>query len=456
MQRAGRKPAQRPGGLPVPATTTSPPAAERQRQPRPLWFCVWLDGEQPAGRTLARVARRALRFTPTVSLPEADPAVLLEAGASLGLFGGAGRLRERLLALAAGGDAQPLVSAAPTARAALWLARAGRPAQARDPAQLPGLLGSLPVAATGWPAAAQQLLAGCGVDTLGHCLRLPRHGLARRIGPGLLRELDQALGRLPYQPPAWLSPRSFRAAIELPLVTGDGALLFEAAARLLGQLAAELERRQAAAAELHWRFGRPADGNPPLRVGLARPSASPGLLHELVRLRFAALLLVAPVDRLELVVHPVARPGLTGTDLLGDFIDLPGEAAGLLGRLTARLGADAVHGLCCEPAWRPEAAWSRRPGGQHPARATGPRPGTAARQPVWLLPVPRRLREAGGRPDWSGPLELESGPQRIETGWWDGAPVRRDYYAARNPQGASVWVFRDLRDAGWYLHGLFG
>jgi protein ImuB len=447
MRRSWGNPAEQPGSAPAPATP-APRPVERDRRPRPLWFCLWLHGEEPAGRVLGRVARRATRFTPTVSLPRTDPAVLLEVGASLRLFGGAGQLGERLRALSTAGGAWPLVSAAPTARAALWLARAGRPVLASEPAQLPGLLGSLPVAVTGWPAAAQQLLAGCGADTLGHCLRLPRHGLARRIGPGLLHELDQALGRQPYQPPPWTPPRPFRAIVGLPLVTGDGTLLFKAACHLLEQLGAELGRRQAAAAALHWRFGAPADGNPPLRIGLARPSASPGLLHELVRLRFAALALASPVDLLELVVHPVALPGQAGTDLLGDFLDLPGEAAGFLGRLRARLGADAVHGLGCQAAWRPEAAWSRQAGGQCHA------PG--ARQPVWLLPVPRRLREAGGRPEWSGPLELESGPQRIETGWWDGEPVRRDYYAARNPQGAGVWVFRDLRDAGWYLHGLFG
>lgn len=450
MQRARSNPARRPGGAPVPATIAPRSATARDRRPLPLWFCLWLEGEQPAGRVLGRVARRALRFTPTVSLPATDPVVLLEAGASLRLFGGAGRLHERLCALSTAGDMRPLVSGAPTARAALWFARAGCPVLICELAQLPGMLGRLPVAVTGWPPAVQQLLAGCGADTLAHCLRLPRHGLARRIGPGPLRELDQALGRQPYQPPPWTPPQPFRAAVELPLATGDGALLLKAAGRLLEQLAVELERRQAAVSVLQWRFGAPADGNPPLRVGLARPSESPGLLHELVRLRFAALALVSPVDRLELIVDPVAPPGQAGIDLFGEFLDLPGETAGFLERLKARLGSEAVHGLGCQAAWRPEAAWSRQAGKQRHD------PSAAARQPLWLLPVPRRLRETGGRPEWSGPLEFESGPQRIETGWWDGEPVRRDYYAARNPRGASVWVFRDLRDAGWYLHGLFG
>jgi protein ImuB len=54
-------------------------------------------------------------------------------------------------------------------------------------------------------------------------------------------------------------------------------------------------------------------------------------------------------------------------------------------------------------------------------------------------------------------LELESGPERIESGWWDGRDVRRDYYVARNPAGVWFWVFRDREPSGrWFLHGVFG
>ena len=42
-------------------------------------------------------------------------------------------------------------------------------------------------------------------------------------------------------------------------------------------------------------------------------------------------------------------------------------------------------------------------------------------------------------------LNCSAGPERIESGWWDGADVARDYYLARDAQGARQWVFRDLR-----------
>jgi protein ImuB len=50
---------------------------------------------------------------------------------------------------------------------------------------------------------------------------------------------------------------------------------------------------------------------------------------------------------------------------------------------------------------------------------------------------------------------LDDTPERIESGWWDGADVRREYHVARNARGRCGWVFRDLRTGGWYLHGVF-
>jgi protein ImuB len=47
------------------------------------------------------------------------------------------------------------------------------------------------------------------------------------------------------------------------------------------------------------------------------------------------------------------------------------------------------------------------------------------------------------------------GPERIETAWWRGATVRRDYYVVETEAGERFWVFRRLRDGGWFLHGVF-
>ncbi|MBC8058289.1 MAG: DNA polymerase Y family protein, partial [Rhizobiales bacterium] len=110
----------------------------------------------------------------------------------------------------------------------------------------------------------------------------------------------------------------------------------------------------------------------------------------------------------------------------------------------------------------------------NPARARSAagslRPASAASRlvrPVWLFmqPEPLHEREASGgeRGPWCDgqPLHLLSGPERIESGWWDFDPIERDYYIAQLPDGALVWIFREcVPGAGamlnWFLQGRFG
>ena len=57
------------------------------------------------------------------------------------------------------------------------------------------------------------------------------------------------------------------------------------------------------------------------------------------------------------------------------------------------------------------------------------------------------------------------GPERVETAWWRGPCVRRDYFvvecvaesgAGSGEEGVERWwIFRSLRDGGWFLHGFF-
>ena len=46
------------------------------------------------------------------------------------------------------------------------------------------------------------------------------------------------------------------------------------------------------------------------------------------------------------------------------------------------------------------------------------------------------------------------GPERIESGWWDGADVRRDYYLIR--AGQQGWAYRTVGQGdGLWLQGWF-
>src|SRR5262249_35104621 len=71
-------------------------------------------------------------------------------------------------------------------------------------------------------------------------------------------------------------------------------------------------------------------------------------------------------------------------------------------------------------------------------------------RPLWLLAAPRPL----GADPAAAKLDLVSGPERIETGWWDGEEVGRDYFVGRGMRGEALWLYRD-RGGAWFLHGVF-
>jgi protein ImuB len=158
-------------------------------------------------------------------------------------------------------------------------------------------------------------------------------------------------------------------------------------------------------------------------------------------------------DRVEAIrlVSEESAP-LAGKD--GDFFATIANAeAGpqLVERLRARLGEDAVRTLRSRADHRPERAW--RWEASVSAEATATKDSAAAEwpvRPVWLLQEPYAL--AGGPAAAS--LQLESGPERIESGWWDDRDVARDYFVGRNLRGEALWLYRD-RDGAWFVHGVF-
>jgi protein ImuB len=73
------------------------------------------------------------------------------------------------------------------------------------------------------------------------------------------------------------------------------------------------------------------------------------------------------------------------------------------------------------------------------------------------LPIPQQLEEIDGVPRRRGTLRFFGDVERIETGWWDGAEIGRDYYTAFDIYGVQLWIFRERADPHrWFLHGVSG
>ena len=222
-----------------------------------LWIGVHLhepgsirgDEPLPVSQELERLAVRAQRFTPRVSLVPPD-GLLLEVKGSLHLFNGVDGLRHALANEFAGLRVQPVLALAPTPLAALAAARAGKPFVAMSMAQLVGQLTPLPLTTLRWPQPTLERLGRMGVRTIGQALRLPRAAFARRFGTEQLATLDRLTGRDPDLPRRFHARERFRRRRELTYELENHELIRASLEPLWADLGKFLEARQCGVMEL--------------------------------------------------------------------------------------------------------------------------------------------------------------------------------------------------------------
>lgn len=431
---------------------------------------------------LAEVATLLLAFTQQVSLAPPN-AIVAEIAGSVRLFGGLRALLERLShgVQARGYDTR--MALAPTPTAAVLLARAGHAQPVLDGAALPAALAPLPLALLDLDAVTLATLKAAGVTTFGAAQALPRAGLARRFDQRVVDTLDRALGRAPDPRTPYAPPPRFERKLALPAPVDDVEALGFGVNRLVSEMAGWLLARGLGVTRLsltlvHERYVRER-GTPPTLATfrLGAPARAPAHLQTVLRERLARVVLPAAVEAIVLASEETVPLAGRNLGLLPED-EADSVAVPLVDRLRSRLGEDAVAVLAAQPEHRPEYATSQTPPDER-RRATregitqSPPPAAPRRTPTQRPSPPQRppIPDAP-RPVWlldeakilSGVLEstpwiLRDGPERIESGWWDGRDLRRDYFVAETPHGGIVWIYRDHRygtdDGEWFMHGLF-
>ena len=440
-------------------------------------------GQADPGRdaqALATVAHIALAFTPSVSLQPAQAratapqTVLLEVQRSLRYFGGFDALLLRLHEALTGLKHRIHCVSTPTAQGAALLARIHPQLCCPDLPALHAMLDAAPVWLLGPGREHWEALQGMGLRTLADLRRLPRAGIARRFGDTLLGEVDRARGEQPDPREAIVLPQRFDARIELFSRADTTDQVLQGATVLLARLVAWLSAQHAQVRRFtlemrHEARSRSSDAPAatPLIVSLAEPSRDPAHLLVLLRERLNRLPLGAPTCELRLCADEIVHRAPPNSEL---FPTLGSEAEGLvrlIERLQARLGNEQVQRLALVHDHRPERGSPVQVVQAHAALALSTKPGQQGvhsgqpPRPVWLLPQPQPLPERQSRPWFEGrALQLLSGPERIETGWWDASLAERDYFIAQAQGGALLWIYRtrlplSVASQGWFLQGRF-
>ncbi|MGV3483155.1 MAG: Y-family DNA polymerase [Planctomycetaceae bacterium] len=379
----------------------------------------------------------------------------------------------------------------------------GFPVTGRDELRI---VGELPTRALRLDTQTAYQLDRLGLHRIIDVLALPRDGLATRLGSDLLRRLDEITGKTP-QTLALHRPAVEESAVcELEYPTSDRCILEHRLRLLVDRLSTSLAARRRGALRLACRLEMTQHSPDVLEIGLFIPTTDTEHLSRLLIGAIERYRLPSMVQRITLEVTlggPLQpyQPMLFGDDCLSQ-IDTRRTLARMIETLAGRLGRDAVVGIEMSRNPLPEAACRLRPlagesrsilslGKPTASRvsrrkssalnsefksprqsnlspAAGPLVSDPLRRPLRIFAPPQPLEViAMGNEGVPQQIRFKDrvyqvtrhwGPERIETGWWDGPQIRRDYYRIEIDNGNWWWIFCQLRNVAptiWKLHGQF-
>jgi protein ImuB len=370
-------------------------------------------------------------------------------------------------------------------------------------------LAPLPVEALRLPDNTVDLLHQLGVFQIEQLLRLPRASLLSRFGDELLQRVDQASGAVKELIVAHRPPPEFQAQWLLEHPTDRRETVEYIVEQLVERVAAMLAQHNRGAVQIECRLDctlECGDSSPlslstdddrsepasiqkektkaatsrrtpkslHIHVGLFRPTAAPRHLMELVRMQLERLALPGPVGRVGVQAVMTAALENRQGQLFADHARQAAEQLALLvDRVSNRLGRECVVQPRLQADAQPERAcrYLSLTGRRNAAKKNGQRrssshaPPAPLQRPLQLLSPPVSLEVVSVVPD-GPPVRFQYqhrqhhvarhwGPERIETGWWRGRSVRRDYYRVETETGIRFWLFRQLEDGRWFLHGEF-
>ncbi|WP_460238423.1 Y-family DNA polymerase [Aurantivibrio plasticivorans] len=437
-------------------------------------------------QALEKLTEWAYQFTPTVNNKAFS--LLLEISGCLRLFRGVSRLRGQIQRGLQSKGFHCVEGLAHTQEAAWLFARfrTDNPEQVLSDSPLnefvappathwKTMLEQMPVAYLDGAEKQQQQLINAGLTTLQDLFLLPSTELGSRYGKLLIEQLASLAGNLydkqytarPVQDfiPSlvFLSYREFQGEItnsqglELPIT------------ELLSELCQFLVQHGVAASQLSWTFYYFKHPSDQLNVDISSKQQNLAGLQHLTRLKLESFSLSAPLESLALKVEQFTTLDGASQSLFPE-LSLPNEQLNdfkaLLDKLMNRLGDNALMILDERDEHLPElqqACLAVTP--LTIDRITLPKipniESTSEILPLWLsqqaIPIsaPHLPTDKHNAPNTTSPLRVVYGPKRIDSHWWQHRQ-QRDYFIARHNNGSYCWVYQNLLNQRWYLHGFYG
>jgi protein ImuB len=438
------------------------------RQCRPV---IQLHAPECDRQALESLASSCEEFSPLVGLDDASEpdSLLLDITGLERFFRGERNLAKQAISTLQARGYHACVAIADTPSAAWAMARFQnhqRRFTVVPAGKHPPLL-ALPLAGLRLSESTNEILMRLGLTQIGEVARLDRASLKARFGPEIGIRLDRLLGVREEVITPQHQQTCFRESWTWEYPTTNSESLQHVLNHLLQRLTLALEAQQQGCLELTCQLNHELTPSVCLQVALFQPTASAKNLCELVQLQFDRLRLAGPVSELHLTATKVATLSWRQHGLFADTSPTRSTAlAGLINRLSSRLGPKQVVRFQTKCVAVPEHAFAYVPAITSSPRRTNQKSRFAlGERPLWLNAKPRSLQVRAMNPE-NLPVEVFYGNksyqivehgqvERIESAWWRGRMVRRDYYRVTTNTGECFWLFQRLQDARWFLHGEF-
>lgn len=352
---------------------------------------------------------------------------------------------------------------------------------------------------------AKENLARIGIETIAQLQTLPIAELAKRLDIHTIDYLAQLNGKISKSLMFYQPKHLFEHSIELLYEISVIDVLLQPINQLLSLLEAFLKRRDYLCLQIKLTLFNRTDGlSHTLQQSLLFSSAAGEYLAKnwlnLVTLKLASVKLRAPITKVTLRVKQFqANTGEVDDIFLGRRGQL--SFAQLVSLLVNKLGHEKILGIQLGNDHRAELAshyfplvsqnddnhnrqgliyqdanennrMQHKPLSTNQSMSSKPVIDPKYISPSFINKLPQRPSFILAKPE---PLLFQvsvlQGPERIETAWWEQAPVQhynkdnypatelsqhyqRDYFIAKNAQGQCCWVYRQLNNQ-WYVHGYF-
>lgn len=327
---------------------------------------------------------------------------------------------------------------------------------------------SLPIEALRLSPAQSQRLRKLGLKTVRQILERDRSALKVRFKTDLLKRLDEFTGDhyeliVPCRPAVM-----FRVQRQWESGIADFGTIERTGNEMLGRLAEQLQERHLGTRCLTCCLTTDDRRQHVMTVQLRDASADSRQLQELLRLKWDGVSLESPLVKIELDALETSPLKWVEMRLFADDSRQNAQQlSALLNRLSNRLGDDAVVYAPAGFDPVPEraivsqaitTALGNFPPGAEQWLNPWDRPPCVFSRPQ---PIEMPTVAGDGSPEclfWNNERRRVAfcvGPERIESGWWQGEAVRRDYFRVTLESGERLWVFCRVSDRCWFLHGVW-